>query len=105
MPNIETFIQTLRKLYESTDNIYWIYGKLTQQIQKADQDVLCFANNLRTLGIRIVELRKLEPNVTAEILTRFQTELETEILNSFKRGLMQEIRIELGKHQTFDKAV
>ena len=51
MPNIETFIQTLRKLYPSTDNIYSLYGKLTQQIQKADQDVLCFANNLRALGI------------------------------------------------------
>ena len=71
MPNIETFIQTLRKLYPSTDNTYSLYGKLTQQIQKADQDVLCLANNLRTLGIRIVELKKLEPNVTAEILTRF----------------------------------
>ena len=55
MPNIETFIQTLRKLYPSMDNIYSLYGKLTQQIQKADQDVLCLANNLRTLGIRIVE--------------------------------------------------
>ena len=105
MPNIETFIQTLRKLYPSTDNIYSLYGKLTQQIQKADQAVLCFANNLRTLGIRIVELKKLEPNVTAEILTRFKTDLETEILKSLKRGLKQEIRIELGEHQTFDNAV
>ena len=39
MPNIETFIQTLCKLYHSTDNTYSLYGKLTQQIQKADQDV------------------------------------------------------------------
>ena len=74
MPNIERFIQILRKLYPSTDNMYSLYGKLTQQIQKADQDVLCVANNLRTLGTRIVELKKLEPYVTAEILTRFKTE-------------------------------
>ena len=33
----------------------------------------------------------------AEILTRFKTELETEILKSPKRGLKQEIRIELGE--------
>ena len=32
MRNIETFIQTLHKLYPSTDNIYSLYGKLTQQI-------------------------------------------------------------------------
>ena len=57
------------------------------------------------MGIRIVELKKLEPNVTADILTRFKTELETEILKSLKRGLKQEIRIELGEHQTFDNAV
>ena len=56
------------------------------------------------MGIRIVELKKLEPNVTAEILARFKTELETEILKSPKR-LKQEIRIELGEHQTFDNAV
>ena len=105
MPNIETFIQILRKLYPSTDNIYSLYGKLKQQIQKADQDVLCFVNNLRTLGIRTVELKKLEPNIIAEILTGFKTELETEILKSLKRGLKQGIRIELGEHQTFDNAV
>ena len=105
MAKIETFIQALRKLYPSTDNIYSLYGKLTQQIQKSDENVLCFANNLRALGIQIVELKKLEPNVTGEILTRFKTELKTEILNSLKRGLKQEIRIELGENQTFDNAV
>ena len=52
-----------------------------------------------------MELKRLEPNVTGEILTRFKTELETETLNSRKRGLKQEIRIELGEHQTFDNAV
>ena len=105
MANIETFIQTLRKLYPSRDNIYSLYGKLTQQIQKSDEDVLCFANNLPALGTQIVELKKLEPNITGEILTRFKTELETEVLNSLKRGLKQEIRIELGENQTFDNAV
>ena len=60
-----------------------------QQIQKVEEYELCFANNLRALGIRIVELKKLEPNVTGEILTRFKTELESEVLNSLKRGLEQ----------------
>ena len=50
-------------------------------------------------------MKKLEPNVTAEILTRFKTDFETEILKSLKRGLKHEIRIELGEHQTFDNAV
>ena len=50
-------------------------------------------------------MKILEPNVTAEILTRFKTDLETEILNSLKRVLKQEIRIELGEHQTFDNTV
>ena len=50
-------------------------------------------------------MKKLEPNVTAEILIRFKTELETEILKSLKKGLKQEIRIELGEHQTSDNAV
>ena len=31
-----------------------------------------------------MELEKLEPNITGEILTRFKTELETEVLNSLK---------------------
>ena len=68
--NIETFIQSIRKLYPSTDNIHSLYGKLTQRIQKLDEDVLSFANNLRELGIQIIELKKLEPNVTEDILTK-----------------------------------
>ena len=48
--NIETFIETLRKLYPSTDNIYALYGKLTQQIQGSDEDVLHFVNKLRVLN-------------------------------------------------------
>ena len=52
-----------------------------------------------------MELKKLELNVRVEILTRFKKELETEILNNLKRGLKQEMRIEIGEHQTFDNAV
>ena len=89
MVNIEMFIKILRKLYPSTDNIYLLYVKITQQIQKSDEDVLCFANNLRALGIQIVELKKLEPNVTGEILTRFKTESENSkhLITQYKKLL------------------
>ena len=103
--DIETFIQTLRKIYPSTDDIYALYGKLTQQIQGSDEDVLLFANKLKVLGSQILDLKKLEPNITQIILTAFKTELQTAIVNSFKRGLKQEIRIELGAHQEVDDAI
>ena len=53
--NIEKFIQSIRKLYPSTDNIYSLYGKLTQKIQGSDEDVLSFANSLRVLSSQILE--------------------------------------------------
>ena len=105
IPNIETFIQTLRKLYPSTDDIYALYGKLTQQIQRSDEDVLHFANKLRVLSSQILDLKKLEPNITQDILTQFKTELQNTILSSFKKGLKQEIRIELGEQQNIDEAI
>ena len=52
-----------------------------------------------------MDLKKLEPNVTQDILTAFKTELQNAILSSFKRGLKQEIRIELGGHQIVNVAV
>ena len=43
--NIEKFIQSIRKLYPSTDNIYSLYEKVIQKIQGSDEDVLSFANS------------------------------------------------------------
>ena len=103
--NIEKFIQSIRKLYPPTDNIYSLYGKLTQKIQGSDEDVLSFANSLRVLGSQILELKKVEPNVTQDILTTFKTDLTNNILSSFIKGLKQEIRIELGQHQSVDIAI
>ena len=85
--------------------MYALYGKLTQQIQGSDEDVLHFANKLRVLSSQILNLKKLEPNVTQDILAAFKTELQNAILSSFKKGLKQEIRIELNAHQVVDDAV
>ena len=52
-----------------------------------------------------MDLKKLEPNVTQDILAAYKTELQNAILSSFKKGLKQEIRIELKAHQVVDDAV
>ena len=52
-----------------------------------------------------MDLKKLEPNVTQDILAAFKTELQNAILSSFKKGLKREIRIELKAHQVVDDAV
>ena len=64
-----------------------------------------FSKQFTNIGHTNSRIKKLEPNVTAEILTRFKMELETEILKSLKRGLKQEIRIELGEHQTLKRKI
>ena len=45
LTNVEKFIQSIRKLYPSTDNIYSLYEKVIQKIQGSDEDVLSFANS------------------------------------------------------------
>ena len=52
-----------------------------------------------------MDLKKLEPNVIKDILAAFKTELQNAILISFKKGLKQEIWIELKAHQVVDDAV
>ena len=52
-----------------------------------------------------MELKKVKPNVTQDILTTFKTDLTNNILSSFIKGLKQEIRIELGQHQSVDIAI
>ena len=93
--SIQVFIESIRKIYPSTENIYTLYGRLTQIIQKPDETVLEYANKIRQMGTKINELKTLEPNVTADNLTAFKTQLEAEIISSSKKGLKQEIRLEL----------
>ena len=52
-----------------------------------------------------MDLKKLESNVSQDILTALKTELQNAKLSSFKRGLKQEIQIELEGNQIVDDAV
>ena len=109
IPNIQTFIEYIRKLYPSIENIHTLYGNLTQSIQKSDETVLEYGNKIRQIGTKINELKSLEPNIAENDLALFKTRLETEILNSFRNGLKQEIRLELGEqanaHTAIQKAI
>ena len=105
IPSIELFIESIRKIYPSTENIHTLYGRLTQIIKKPDEMVLEYANKIRQMGTKINELKALEPNIIPENLALFKTQLEADILSSFKRGLKQEIRLELGEHNSAHTAI
>ena len=68
-----------------------------------------YRNKIRIISTDIIELKKFEDRVTAEQLRIFRTQLEQDVLNSFKNGLKQEIRVELGEpdstHAAMKKAI
>ena len=105
IPSIQLFIESIRKIYPSTENIHTLYGRLTQIIQKPDEMVLEYANKIRQMGTKINELKALESNIIPENLALFKTQLEADILSSFERGLKQEIRLELGEQDSAHTAV
>ena len=64
---------------------------------KSDERVLEYANTIRELGTKINELKELELNISEGNLATFKTQLEADILSSFRKGLKQEIQLELGE--------
>nr|XP_034178587.1 DNA-binding protein HEXBP-like [Osmia lignaria] len=93
--NINDFIQAIRVLFPSTENIYSLYAKLIELTQKPDETILSYGNRLRELVIQIKELKEMETGINQQTIEDFDKIIKNDAVKSFRNGLKQEIRIEL----------
>nr|XP_034194996.1 putative uncharacterized protein DDB_G0291812 [Osmia lignaria] len=93
--NVNDFIQAIKSLFPSTENIHSLYGKLTELTQKPGETVLSYGNRLQELVIQIKDLKRMETGINQQIIQDFDRTIKNDAVKSFKNGLKQEIRIEL----------
>lgn len=91
LKKIDDFIKAIKQLFTSFDNIHSLYGKITKIIQKPNETVLTYANQLQELVLQIKEMKKLEEGVTDDIFKAYETEVHVNALKNFKQGLQQDI--------------
>ncbi|XP_070531356.1 golgin subfamily A member 6-like protein 7 [Cardiocondyla obscurior] len=95
--NMREFVEFLRSKYGPRESVYEAHGRLAYLCQKKDEKVVAYANRVRKLGKRILDVQKRE---TGEISEEFKKSVDEHFKSSFLRGLNKKIII--NKERLFD---
>ena len=86
---IEELKNFLKKIYSLAKSIPQLLGELGNEFQRDRESVIAFANRVREIGIRILEVKKLEDGGRLDPILR--ASIDKTIVDSFRRGLKLEI--------------
>ena len=84
---IETFCKALKDVYAPAKTVTQLLGELGNEYQQENESVIAFANRMRDIGARVIDAKKIEGQLTNE----FRTNVESNLIDCFKRGLKLEI--------------
>lgn len=90
--NVATLVKHFKDLYGTGETLQQLFGKLGYEVQRSNEKVIPFANRLREIGSRIFEKRK---SADGSITDAIKTEVESIIMDCFRRGLKPEIEARL----------
>ena len=83
--NIEELKNFLKNIYSPAKSIPQLLGELGNEFQRDEESVIAFANRIRDIGIRILEVKKLEDGGRLDSI--FKASIDKTIIDSFRRGL------------------
>ena len=79
----------LKKIYAPAQTIPQLLGEMGNEFQRDEESVISFANRIRDIGSKILEVKRLENN--GQVDANFRNSIQNTIIDSFKRGLKFEI--------------
>lgn len=102
---VNGLVNHLKEIYFATKPLFQLYGDLGKLHQKPDERVITFANRVREILYRIIEAYIKERNPQPQDLQAFKTQLETNSISTFKRGLKPEIEQRMTVDDTLANAI
>lgn len=102
---VNELVEFLKKIYFPTKLLLQLFGDLGKLHQRSDERVITFANRIREILHRIIEAYTAEQQPTAEQLRTFKANLETNSIDTLKRGLKSEIEQRMTEEDTFANTV
>uniref|UniRef100_A0ABD2W6M9 CCHC-type domain-containing protein n=1 Tax=Trichogramma kaykai TaxID=54128 RepID=A0ABD2W6M9_9HYME len=98
---VDEFKKQLRELYSTGLSVSSLQGLLAQQYQKDGDNVLTFANKIRSLGDQILQIKGKGTAAGGE----FKSDLTASQIEIFKKGLIEPISLRLTNSNSLDELV
>ena len=98
--NIDELKTFFKNIYTPARTIPQLLGELGHEYQKDHENVITYANRIRDIGTRILEVRSLENRGIID--ANFRASIENTLVDSFKRGLKFELEKRLGNEEVED---
>ena len=92
----------LKTIYAPTKTVGQLRGELGREFQKNNEQVITFANRIRELMDKILEVHEINSGKAAS--DEFKKELISEIIDCFRRGLKPEIELNMKEVKGMDDA-
>ena len=90
----------LKNIYSPARTIAKLLGELGHEFQRDYENVITYANRIRDIGTKILEVHNLDNG--GQIDPNFRASVENTIIGSLKRGLKFELEQRLGNEQIQD---
>ena len=78
----------IKSIYAPAKTVHQLLGEMGSEYQRDQETVISFANRIRDLGRRIIEIQRVN---TGNIDNAFRTSIENNCIECFKRGLKPEV--------------
>ena len=90
----------LKNIYSTARTILQLLGELGYEFQRENENVITFANRIRDIGTKILEVHNLDNG--GKVDPNFRDNVENTMSDSFERGLKFELELRLGNEQIQD---
>lgn len=102
---VDDLKESLTKIYHAAKTAYQLQGELGNTCQGENEKVISYANRMKEIAQKIVDAYKYEATRTAAELTAYKTQVQTDLVAAFKRGLKIEIEQRLPDSPTIADVV